>query len=239
MKKIIFSFVFLSVLCSCKKQGCTDPSANNWNPDAKKDNGLCKYSITDVEGNTYQGKSIGNQIWMTENLAVKKYNNGDPIPQVQDPSEWYNLTTGAWCYYENDPNKGILYNWYAVNDVRKLAPAGYRIPNESDWQELIELYNNTDTYSGSEKMRAKIGWENTTMGNGTDQSGFSALPMGYRHGNGPFYHFTQQAYWWSSTISDASVDKAYYFNIDGSDNWINPLGGMSYTMGYSVRCIKD
>jgi len=213
-KKFIFSFVFLAVLYSCKKQGCTDPSANNWNPDAKKNNGICKYTITDVEGNTYQGKAFGNQIWMTENLAVKKYRNGDPIPQVQDPSEWNNLTTGAWCYYDNDPTKGVLYNWYAVNDARKLAPAGYRIPNKGDWQGFIDFFSK-DSLNAGEKIRASIGWENTYLGNGTNQSGFTALPMGRRHADGPFGQFGEHAYWWSSTISDASLEKAYYFDIDG------------------------
>ena len=133
MKKVIFlPLCLILVFSSCKKQGCTDPNANNYNSSANEDNGNCAYSLMDIEGNSYGAKKIGNQIWMTENLKVKKYRNGDIIPQVQDSLQWSQLTTGAWCYYENDPSKGILYNWFAVNDPRGLAPEGWHIPTDKE-----------------------------------------------------------------------------------------------------------
>ena len=75
--------------------------------------------------------TIGKQTWMKKNLDVSRYRNGDVIPEVADLSTWVNLTTGAWCYYENKSDNGTtygkLYNWYAVNDPRGLAPAGWHI----------------------------------------------------------------------------------------------------------------
>lgn len=92
---------------------------------------------------TFENVQIGNQTWMKKNLNVTKYRNGDLIPQVTDPTQWKNLTTGAWCYYNNDSANGDvygkLYNWYAVNDTRGLAPVGYHIPSNTDWTNLIDF----------------------------------------------------------------------------------------------------
>ena len=94
-------------------------------------------SVTDIDGNEYRTQKIGNQIHTTKNLNVTKYRNGDIIPQVTDPTQWANLTTGAWCYYNNDPANGAiygkLYNWYAVNDPRGLAPQGWHVPSHTEF----------------------------------------------------------------------------------------------------------
>ena len=85
---------------------------------------------------------IGNQVWTSQNLDVSTYRNGDTIPEVQNPNVWYYLTTGAWCFYNNDPANGPvygkLYNWYAVNDPRGLAPVGYHIPSDAEWTILTD-----------------------------------------------------------------------------------------------------
>ena len=91
--------------------------------------------------------TIGKQTWMKKNLDVSRYRNGDVIPEVADLSTWVNLTTGAWCYYENKSDNGTtygkLYNWYAVNDPRGLAPAGWHIPSDAEWTSLITFLNGT------------------------------------------------------------------------------------------------
>jgi uncharacterized protein (TIGR02145 family) len=88
---------------------------------------------------------IGDQIWMTENLNVDHYRNGDPIPEVKDPVEWAKLKTGAWCYYDNEPENGKkygkLYNWYAVNDPRGLEPEGWHVPTNTEFDKLREVVN--------------------------------------------------------------------------------------------------
>ena len=104
--------------------------------------------MTDKDGNTYKTIKIGKQKWMAENLNVSSYRNGDPIPQVQDKDEWAKLTTGAWCYYENDVENGKiygkLYNWYAVNEPRGLAPEGWHISNDDEWGILIDRLGGDD-----------------------------------------------------------------------------------------------
>jgi len=91
----------------------------------------------------YRTVVIGSQLWMAENLNVSHYRNGDSIPEVTDPEQWAKLTTGAWCYYNNDPEMGViygkLYNWYAVNDPRGLAPNGWHIPNDNERNTMINF----------------------------------------------------------------------------------------------------
>ena len=93
-----------------------------------------------IDENCIPSITICNQVWMLKNLDVSTYRNGDPIPQVTDPTTWVGLTTGAWCYYNNDPANGAiygkLYNWYAVNDPRGLAPTGWHVPSDAEWTEL-------------------------------------------------------------------------------------------------------
>lgn len=81
--------------------------------------------------------------YSVRNLDVITYRNGDAIPEVKDNKEWNELTTGAYCYYDNDPSKGILYNWYAVNDLRGLAPLGWKIPNDKEI-DLLDLKINPE-----------------------------------------------------------------------------------------------
>jgi uncharacterized protein (TIGR02145 family) len=99
----------------------------------------CPCTDCDPPVNNYATVTIGTQVWMTKNLDVDRYRNGDIIPEVKDSIAWANLKTGAWCYYNNDPELGKiygkLYNWYAVNDPRGLAPAGYHIPTDAEWTE--------------------------------------------------------------------------------------------------------
>ena len=111
-----------------------------------------------------QTVTIGNQVWTSKNLDVSTYRNGDAIPQVQDANAWENLTTGAWCYYDNDASNGTkygkLYNWYAVNDPRGLAPKGYHIPTDAEWTQLSD-YLGGESKAGT-KMKTTSGWNSYT-----------------------------------------------------------------------------
>ncbi len=180
---------------------------------------------------------IGTQIWMTKNLNVSNYRNGDPIPQVMDINEWASLTTGAWCYYENDSNYGKvygkLYNWYAVNDPRGLAPQGYHVPSDTEWETLITFLGGMTVAGG--KLKATTRW---TIANNSasNSSGFTGLPGGYRRFFGYFNSIGIEGQWWSSTEFDS--DNAY-FRMLGYDspyvfrNADHKIGGLS------VRCVKD
>jgi len=182
--------------------------------------------------------SIGTQTWCKSNLEVTMYRNGDVIPEVQDQKAWAALTTGAWCYYENKSANGItygkLYNWYAVNDPRGLAPVGYHIPNKAEWKLL------GDTLGGKEiagkMIKAPSGWKK--KGNGTNSSGFSALPGGCRNSDG-FEHMKEGAYWWSTSFTTyRDVESVNYSYVFYAFDWISH-DVTSKGRGFSVRCIKD
>ena len=184
---------------------------------------------------------IGNQQWMSKNLDVDCYANGDPIPQVQKPEEWKNLETGAWCYYNNDPENGKsfgkLYNWYAVNDPRGLAPKGWKIPSDEEWTILID--NLGGIFVAGTKMKNTSGWADGTngnKGNSTSESGFSGLPGGNRDYDGTFFSIGNNGYWWSSTedsTNNAWTRNLDYYNGDAGRNDYNKA------VGFSVRCLRD
>ena len=186
---------------------------------------------------------IGTQQWMEKNLDVLTYRNGDVIPQVTDLTAWAALTTGAWCYFNNDPSGygviyGKLYNWYAVNDPRGLAPQGWHIPTDEEWTSLR-------TKLGGElagaKMKTTTRWINPTnayKGAGTtNESGFSGLPGICREESGKFITYIGQVgYWW--TASDYSTSNAYYRLLSyDTDNFLK--GNENKKRGFSVRCIRD
>ena len=144
---------------------------------------------------------IGDQIWATKNLDVATYRNGDAIPQVQDIAAWANLNTGAWCYYENTTTYGKLYNWYAVNDPRGLAPIGFHIPSEAEWTRLIEYLGGDYIAGGKMKESGTSHWISPNT-DATNSSGFTGLPGGYRNNNGTFGGIGAYGYWWSSSEID-------------------------------------
>jgi uncharacterized protein (TIGR02145 family) len=185
----------------------------------------------DIEGNSYWAKTIGHQIWMTENLKVKKYRNGDTIPQVQDPLQWSQLTTGAWCYYQNDSTNGIWYNWFAVNDPRGLAPSGYHVPTNAEWTVLTNFLGGEGV--AGEKMRSTSGW---IYGNSTNTSGFTGLPGGFRMYDGAFYINGTDACWWSS--SEFDFNGAFARSLECCSNDVYEIA-FDMACGLSVRCLKD
>lgn len=189
---------------------------------------------------------IGKQVWMTKNLDVDRFRNGEIIPEVTSKDQWEEygrLKKPAWCYYDNNPENGKkygkLYNWYAVIDSKGLAPVGYHIPSYAEWAKL-------EDYLGSDagtKMKNKSGWSSYTTwndqyisGNGTNTSGFSGLPGGYRNYIGKFNNIVEYGYWWSSSENNwyiASNWNLYYIN-----GYVN-RNDYSKQDGLSVRCIKD
>ena len=186
-----------------------------------------------------QTTRIGTQVWMSKNLDVSTFRNGDSIPQAKTNEEWEKAGKNkqpAWCYYDNDPANGAkygkIYNWYAVNDSRGLAPDGYHIPSDAEWTVL------TDYLGGEEKtgakMKSKTGW--TEDGNGTNSSRFSGLPGGYRAIVGAFDDVGYGGFWWSSTEDIAGT--AWYRNLYGLNGGVGRYS-FGKANGYSVRCLGD
>ena len=182
---------------------------------------------------------IGCNAWMTENLAVSMYRNGDPIPLVTNAGAWAALTTGAYCYYlyvvGNDTIYGKLYNWYAVNDSRGLAPEGWHIPSDFEWTTLISHLGGNENAGGAMKAIGTTDWNVPNLG-ATNIANFNALPGGYRNSAGSFFGEGNFANWWTSSRSEASI--AWYRSLN--HNGTEVLGaGSPLNFGYSVRCIKD
>ena len=214
----------------------------------KKENSSLKYSPVNVESSNKDlsadnavaatGLIIGTQRWMPANLTVAKYRNGDPIKQVKNPGAWANLTTGAWCWYNNDSVNGRiygrLYNWYAVNDPRGLAPTGWHIPSDAEWTTLATFLGGDAIAGGKMKEIGTTHWLSPNVG-ATNSSGFTALPGGMRQ-NGGSVLLGSWSSWWSSTPGDNDM-------ICGRFIFVSDINlGRSLTekdFGYAVRCIKD
>lgn len=198
------------------------------------------------------GITIGAQIWSSKNLDVTQYLNGDPIPQVSNPLEWETLTTGAWCWYDNDSASyaavyGKLYNWYAVNDSRGFAPDGWRVPSESDWNKLVlSIDVNADTNclisctqssiaGGEMKETGLVHW--LTPNNGANNNtGFTALPGGGRNTDGTYFYLGNYGNWWSKGSYDASSAFIRTLSYSGASF----KKEVSYKrLGYSVRLVKN
>lgn len=192
--------------------------------------------VTDKDGNVYKTVTIGTQEWTSENLNVEHYRNGDLIPQVQNKNEWLNLTTGAWCYYNNDSANGKtygkLYNWFAVNDSRGLAPEGWHIPSDTEWTIL------TDFLGGAVggKLKATTLWQSPNT-EATNESGFTGLPGGGRGSNGRFDFIGKFCFFWSAS-EDVNGTK-WNRNLRYNRSDVGRDGGNYEKDGLSVRCVRD
>ena len=198
-------------------------------------------TVTDIDGNVYQTVTIGTQVWMAENLKVTHYRNGEDIPNAIDSTAWYGLTTGAYCEYENDISNvstyGRLYNWFAVADSRSIAPTGWHVPTDAEWQTLIG-YLGYSNVGGKMKETGTTHW---SWAEGvTNECGFSALPGGYRSqkSNGWFLAMGLLAYFWSST-EGYNNDAAYSFWLSSTMGDLSWSDGLSKRMGFSVRCVRN
>lgn len=206
-------------------------------------------TVTDINGNVYHTVIIGTQTWLVENLKTTKYLNGENISNVTDNNTWSTTTYDAWCDYNNIAANGIkyghLYNWYAVNNFRKIAPAGWHIPSIDDLRTLSNYVYSHSNNSGSldKALASTTDWatDSTTnvIGNNlsiNNSSGFTALPGGYRsYFNGAFYNLGVAGHWWTSStdVVGFPLKLSLYYN--------NTNSGMSALKldGYSVRCVRD
>jgi uncharacterized protein (TIGR02145 family) len=198
----------------------------------------CKNDCIDIDGNVYKTVKIGNQIWMSENLHTTRYRNGDSIPNVTGNSDWKNLSSGAFCYFDNTVNSiyGKLYNWYAVSDTRNIAPAGWHIPSDDEWSTLTNFLGGNDFASGKMKETGTMHWISPNSG-ATNESGFTALPAGFRHGcDGRFDALGTTGNFWSKTEFDSicAWDCRLLYNNASSHH-----ANIDKRYGFPVRCVKD
>ena len=224
-------------------------------------------TATDQDGNTFEWISYGTQVWAIQNAEVVTYRDGTEIPQVTDNTAWSNLTTGAWCYYDNDPSKGKLYNLYAVVGIhdnnentanKEFAPEGWHVPIDAEWTTLenypIAKGYNYDGRTSRDKLAKALasttGWNSSTdtgaVGNDqslNNSSGFNAFPVGYRHSNFSFEQFNGSFYGEGRIVSFwSSLENFSSFEL--ARNLIVDNSNLSEVStnernGYSVRFVRD
>lgn len=196
-------------------------------------------TVTDIDGNVYNTVTIGNQTWMKENLKTTRYTNGDPIANVTDNTAWINLTAGGYSNYDNNAANAItygrLYNWYAVNDTRKIAPKGWHVATDAEWLALETYLGGWRVAGGPLKETGTAHWASPNTG-ANNSSGFTGLPGGVRKNDGPFNVLGSAGYWWASTEYNAG--NAYVHSMNYSYAEVYSLY-IPKRIGCSVRCVKD
>lgn len=198
-------------------------------------------ACTDADGNNYPVVQIGTQIWMAENLRTTKTQNGYPIPNVSNNSEWARLTTSGYCSYDNDINNsntyGYLYNWYSVNDL--ITPLGWHIPSDEEWAILTEFLGGIYMAGGKLKETGTNHWSSLNKDSSSNETGFTALPGGGRSTSGSYAYLGSDGQWWSSTEYYQN-GKSFAWYIGMSYNYQGIVRNYSSPkVGFSVRCIKD
>jgi uncharacterized protein (TIGR02145 family) len=215
--------LFLMLLSSCKKEK------------------EIPETVTDIDGNIYHTVIIGNQVWLAENLKAVKYNDGISIPLVTDNNEWKNLSVPGYCWYNNDiTNKdtyGALYNWYTVH-TDKLCPSGWHLPSDDEWTTLTDFLGGESIAGGKLKETGMLHWLAPNTG-ATNESGFTALPGGYRGAQGICYFIGYWGNFWTSTSPFESVA---YYRVMASDSQKVDNGknnAVQRLIGHSVRCLMN
>ncbi|MHC1776856.1 MAG: FISUMP domain-containing protein [Lentimicrobium sp.] len=200
--------------------------------------------VNDFDGNSYTSVILGSQEWMAENLIVTHYRNGEIIPNITGNS-WNSLTSGAYCWYNNDEatyknTYGALYNWYTVVDSRNLCPNGWKIPDIEDWTELSTFLGGTDVAGGKMKSTRTAPdphprYDLPNAG-ATNISGFTGFPGGYRLNNGIFEEIGRSGYWWNSTVDNSNNIWMRTLDYNGDDLYMDIAARQ---FGFSVRCLRS
>ena len=199
-------------------------------------------TLRDGDGNAYRTVRIGAQVWMAENLRTTRFANGAEIPEGGEIEVWTEESSPLWCQWNHADDQaqgwGYFYNFMAVEDERGLCPTGWHVPSDVEWDALertLGLIRREEGRPGvdAEVLRATAadvpGWD------GSNASGFSGIPAGYRDETGTFHHRGEYASWWSSTSDGtAAIDRYCYSGIDVLHRDFNPLRS-----GFSVRCVQD
>lgn len=194
-------------------------------------------TITDIDGNVYHTVTIGEQVWLIENLKTTKLNDGTSIPNVTDRSTWANSKSPGYCWYNNDvTNKntyGALYNWHTINTA-KLAPKGWHVPTDEEWTTLITFLGDGNVVGDKLKQTGTVYWSPNT--GSTNETNFTALPGGSRVYGGSFGGIENYGNWWSSSERDAN--SAWYYYMNSNYSYVRRQPSDKY-YGYSVRCIRN
>jgi len=221
-------------------------------------------SLSDIEGNSYATIEIGTQVWMAENLRVTQYADGTPISELSDAAEWAALSpeTQAYCWYGNlsddEDTASVLYTWATAmngmessdtipSGIQGVCPDGWHLPSDAEWK-VLEMFlgmslseaDRTEWRGSDEGAKLKetgySKWLKAPAG-GSNSSGYTAVPGGFRSASGSFYNYPQYASYWTST-DEPDTEKAYFRTLKyDSEQVYRQYNTM--TMGFSVRCVQD
>ncbi|HNV51411.1 MAG TPA: fibrobacter succinogenes major paralogous domain-containing protein [Tenuifilaceae bacterium] len=227
-----------SIIILCKK-GILLTLACLTLTNCKKELESTPLTVTDIDGNVYGTVKIGEQIWMTENLKVTRYRNGDYVSTYLSNFEWSNVLAGAMCDYDDKPDSsaiyGKLYNGYTVSDSRNICPEGWHIPTKTELETLVNYLGGPSNASIKLKEKGTLHWIYGNS-NATNESNFTALPGGNRVASGSYMDINASGFWWSSSTS--TTDKMYCLQlIDNTDAAF--IYEIDNNYGFSIRCIKD
>jgi uncharacterized protein (TIGR02145 family) len=229
---LIFMILMLNSSCrSCKKEKDSTPVAAVET--------TVDQIVKDQDGHVYHAVTIGKQVWLAENLRSSHFRNGDVIPDVTSDRDWRRRTGPAMCNYDNNAANasvyGSLYNWYAVNDRRNICPEGWHVPSDEEWFQLINYLGGERVAGGKLKESASGHWLIPNTG-ATNESGFTALPGGYRGNMGTFQILDTYAFYWTATgLSDENAWSWFLQNDSEAATHIENLK----SFGFSIRCIKN
>jgi uncharacterized protein (TIGR02145 family) len=202
-------------------------------------------NVTDFDGNVYSVIEIGSQSWLGQNLKTTHYNDGTPIPLQTVNLIWDTLSSHAYCWYNNDisykESYGALYNWHvtniATNGGKNVCPAGWHVPDDDELTALTDYLGGLSVSGGKLKETGTANWNPPNAG-ATNETGFTALPGGYRGTAGSFATIGGQGNWWSTNEHPSFTSSAYYRSMSYSSTAVY-RGNLSKTFGMSIRCIKD
>jgi len=205
--------------------------------------GSFQSNVSDSDGNTYKTVQIGTQVWMAENLKTSKYSDGTTIPNITDGTQWSNLTTGAWAYYNNDAANyakfGKLYNWYAVsptkNGNKNICPTGWHVPTDAEWTVLTDYLGGSSVAGGKMKEVGTTSWYSPNI-DATNTSLFTGLPGGFRFNFGYYDGIGSFGYWWSSSEFDTLNAWLRYLSCNNGNAYRDSV---NKKIGFSVRCLRD
>jgi len=251
---VMMTSILATLITSCEPDTAgpviEDPTVVMFNPD------LVYGTVTDIDGNVYKTITLDSVTWMAENLRTTKYSNGDPITEVTDSLKWAALKTQAYCSYNNAKNAdtldvyGRLYNFYSVLDVRNIAPEGWHVADTSDWRKLMDYLVSPSIAGGKLKEAGTAHWTEFNT-DATNETGFTALPAGYRQDinakskigdstyvfrAGSFYNLGNSANFWTGTNKNST--DAYGYNILKSGSGCYKIV-YKKKLGFSVRCVKN
>ena len=203
---------------------------------------VCPTEVNDIDGNTYDIVTIGNQCWFKGNLKVTKYRDSTDIPEVTDNSTWAGLSTGARSSYNNDGSNlatyGYLYNWFAISS-KPICPTGWHVPTDAEWT-CLETYlvSNLGSSAGvGSALKKNTGPEWQSFNASDNSSGFTALPSGWRDNDGIFRDLTSFSLFWTATEGNSNT--AWSRDLVFFINDVNRTNGYLKSNGAAIRCVRD